>query len=591
MTDGTRAALVFHHIYTATFAHMLTRWEDSFRECGLPWKDDVSFDEPLSVTSLDQLRDFLDVVHIRHCLLRPFFEQQDYPLIDSRELLPSFEGDLIEYKNLPGFCMVAFGRPMNYFQEIFQYDKLHSLLDVTGKAEGQACPLENNIIVQNTTTLQNRLPKSLHEEFRSRFGKTDVSQLEYYPALMPLLLEMDRGQVMAQDSFGFYHLAGVYASFPSDLDSEIKRFGLHIGKFAVGDNELYERNRLFVYQFLMELYGFPIVSERRTSSALFARRLHKLGEHFMVRVLGQTDRTITTIKNGSNLRHYPTVDKIALVPVEPEQTDAIADLAQGGYFVDEKRRVIILKVTYRQHKFNADNVRQERALSVERQEVIHPVTGQALTHLNIIKDTSNMFLRLNDIVRGEYSGRIIYKRNEIIENTDTDEKRLKFLYAWLSKHQRRIIGYSDEFYANVVKVLDNYLLSPDRYEVFGSMHELYQEVWSKYSYIQQARKVRYLEDIQDRIYKGERISYGTMLREAVELLRNLKFEIVSYFDQLVASVIATGESMLNDRYLVRNYIEKRDEELTEYGRDIKRLYGKLVALIDEFRAIRRSRRE
>ncbi|MFV0421600.1 hypothetical protein [Oleidesulfovibrio sp.] len=570
---------------------MLKRWEDSFLQCGLPWSDSDSFTEPLSITTLDELRDFLDVVHIKHCLLKPFFEQKDYPLIDSRELLPSFEGDLIEYKNLPGFCMVAFARPTNYFQEIFQYDKLHSLLDVTGRAEGQACPLENNIIIQNTATIQNRLPKYLHDAYRLQFSKTDVSLLDNYPALMPFLLDMDRGQVLAQDSFGFFHLAGVYASFPSELDSEIKRFGLHIGKFAVGDNEQYERNRLFVYQFLMELYGFPIVSERRTSSALFARKLHKLGEKFMVRVLGQTDRTITTIKNSAHQRRYPTVDKIALVQVDPEQTEAIERLRDGGFFVNLKRRIIILKVTYRQHKFNADNVRQERALSVEKQEVIHPLTGKTISDLNIIKDTSNMFLRLNDIVRGEYSGRIIYKRNELIENTDTDEKRLKFLYAWLSKHQRRIIGYSDDFYANVVKVLDNYLLSPDRYEVFGSMHELYQEVWSKYSYIQQARKVRYLEDIQDRVYKGERISYGRMLREAVELLRNLKFEIVSYFDQLVASVIAIGEAMLNDRYLVKNYVEKRDEELTDYGKDIKRLYGKLVALIDEFRAIRRSRKD
>ncbi len=573
---------------------MLKSWKDTFEKCGLPWKDAALgvFAEPLSITSMDQLRSFLDIVHIKYCLLKPFFEQSGYPLIESRELLPSFEGDLIEHSTLPGFSMVVFARPMDYFQEIFQYDKLHSLLDVTGRAEGEACPLEQNIITQNATVLQNRLPKHLHENYCHHLAHTDVALLDNYPTLLPFLLEMDRGQVLAQDKFGFFHLAGIYASFPSDLDSEVKRFGLHIGKFAVGDNELYERNRLFVYQFLMELYGFPIASERRTSSALFARRLHKLGEHFMVRVLGQTDRTITTLQNtvvGS--RRYPTVDKIALVSIDPEQSDAIKELSANGFFVDKKRRVIILKVTYRQHKYNAGNVRQERALSVEKQEVIHPITGEVFTHLNIIKDASNMFLRLNDITRGEYSGRIIYKRNELIENTETDEKRLKFLYAWLSKHQRRIIGYSDEFYANILKVLDNYLLSPDRYEMFSNLHELHQEVWAKYSYIQQARKVRYLEDIKNRVYKGERISYFKMLNAAVELLRDLKFEIVNYFDQLVVNIISTGEAMLNERYLVKNYIEKRDEELTDYGRDIKRLYGRLVSLMDEFRAIRRSRKD
>ena len=118
---------------------------------------------------------------------------------------------------------------------------------------------------------------------------------------MPYLLAMDRAHVFATDVYGHYHLAGLFASFPSDMDGEIKRFGLRTGKFKIGDNEMYERNRTFVCQFLMELYGFPISSERRTSAALFSRRLHKLGERFLVRVLGQSDRTITTIwNNGEN---------------------------------------------------------------------------------------------------------------------------------------------------------------------------------------------------------------------------------------------------------------------------------------------------
>ena len=92
---------------------------------------------------------------------------------------------------------------------------------------------------------------------------------------MPFLTMMDRAQVLTLkgDVPGHenFRLSGVYASFPSDLDTEIKRFGLRIGKFAVGDNEMYDQNRNFVYQYMMELYGFPISSERRTSAALFAR--------------------------------------------------------------------------------------------------------------------------------------------------------------------------------------------------------------------------------------------------------------------------------------------------------------------------------
>ncbi len=566
-------------------------WKKAFSKCGLPWETHNTFSAPVNLSSLQELKEFLDIVHIKNCLLRPYCENADYPVVENRELLPSFESDAWEHKSLPGFSMVAFDREINYSSEVFQFDILHSLMEKTASAEGQSCPLEQTVISQNVQAMQNRLPKKLQDTFKQHFLKYDLSVLDHYPQILPYLLEMDRAQVMARDSFGHFYLSGIYASFPSELDLEIKRFGIRTGKFSVGDNEKYERNRLFVYQYLMELYGFPIVSERRTSSALFSRRLHKMGERFLVRVLGQSDRTLTTLYTSEKRRHYPTVEKIALVKVHDDQTEVIRRLDEGGFFVDRDRKVVILRVLYAQHKFNPDNVRQERALSVAAQEVIHPITGRVLDDLNIIKDTSNMFLRLNDIVRGEYVGRITYKRNEIVENTDTDEKRLKFLSAWLSKHQRRIIGYSEEFFSNVVKVLDGYLLSPDNYEVFGNLNELYQEVWSRYSFIQQARKVKVLEDLLQREFKGERVSYGVMLTETVNLLHGLKFEIVSYFDELVASVIAIIESILNDRYLCRTYIEKKDEELTGYGFEMKKQYRKLVSLLDEFKAIRKSRRE
>lgn len=124
--------------------------------------------------------------------------------------------------------------------------------------------------------------------------------------------------------------------------------------------------------------------------------------------------------------------------------------------------MVIIRISYKQHRYNADNVRQDRALSVERQELIHPLTGRVMPDVNVVKDTSTMILRLNDIVRGEYVGRAVYKLcNELVENTDTDEKRLKFLFAWLSKNQRRIIRYSEEFYNNTTKVLDAYLKNPE----------------------------------------------------------------------------------------------------------------------------------
>ena len=178
-----------------------------------------------------------------------------------------------------------------------------------------------------------------------------------------------------------------------------------------------------------------------------------------------------------------------------------------------------------------------------------------------------------------------------MENTDTDEKRLKFLFAWLSKNQRRIIGYSEEFYNNTTKVLDAYLKNPENQEAFALLHDLKQEVMSKYAYIRQARTVRYLEDIVARNYKGERLTYGRMLLEAIELLRDLKFELGNYFEPLMLSVLHYMEMILDDRYLLRRYINCPDDKLSKGGVEIRKNYRRLVSLRDEFESVRKSRQK
>ena len=564
----------------------MIKWQEVFSKDGLPWQDAATLSEPVAVSDLDGLKRFLDAVHIRFCLVKPYQENKNYPLVEGRELLPSFDNDMFEYKDLPGFALVAFARQLDYFSEIFQFDKLHPVIT---EADGACCPLENQVIDLNIQTLASRLPRIHQDIFRQQFRYVDTVLLDNYPSLMPYLLNMDRAQVLAWDADKFFHLAGVFASFPSDIDSELKRFGIRIGKFVYGDSDMYERNRMFVYQYLMELYGFPIVSERRTSSALFARKLHKMGERFLLRVMGQTDRTLTTyISNGEN-RRYPMLEKIALVAVDEDQEEALDIIDKDGFFLDKAKRVVIIRITYRQHRFDSSNVRQDRALSVAGQEVPHPLTGEPLRGLNIIKDASNMFLRLNDIVRGEFTGRIVYKRTEVVENTDTDEKRLKFLYTWLSKHQRRMISYSDEFFANVSKVLSSYLFAPENSEVFDSMRDLYQEVCTRFSYIQQARRVRILEDICQRTFKGARITYRQMMREAVDLLNELKFEIVNFFPALVDDIIGCVEKILRDRYLQRNYLDVPESSLTKAGLEIRKNYGRLVSLQDGFKAVRKAR--
>lgn len=563
-----------------------TPWKSFFNEVSIPalHKDGISH-----LDSLEGLKTFLDLVQTKYCLIRPFFQHRKYPLVESRELLPSFESDLYEYPDLPGFSMVAFDRPLSYFNEIFQFDILHSPVDEPEFIKGETCPLELSIHSKNVQVFLDRLPKRFHDSFKKFTARRDLTSLDHYGELLSFLIRMDRAHVMALDAEYDYYLSGIFASFPSDIDAELKRFGLRIGKFAPDNNEKYERNRDFVYQFLMELYGFPVVSERRTSAALFARRLFKTGEHFLIRVLGQSDRTITSFYPHPDNRGYPRVEKIALVDISHHHRDVIEFLRDHGFLIHPQKKAIILRVTYIQHKYGRNNVRQDRALSVLKQEIIHPRTGVCCTSRNIIKDSYSMTLQLNDIVRGEFKGKIKYKKHDIVENTDSHANRLKFLHAWLTKHQRRIIGYSDEFYANVSKVLDHYLSGPNSHETFTDLRECYQEVRSTYSYIQQARKIQHLENLHYRNSQGKKISYKDMLDGMTGTLAVLKFEIVQYFDPLVVKAIAIGEATINDRYLIKKYIIPKEEALSPYGLHIRKLYGRLVSQLDELKSIRKTR--
>jgi hypothetical protein len=154
-----------------------------------------------------------------------------------------------------------------------------------------------------------------------------------------------------------------------------------------------------------------------------------------------------------------------------------------------------------------------------------------------------------------------------------------------------MIGYSDEFYAEIVRVLDGYLTDPAMAEEFGELHEVYQEVWTTYSYIKQARKIRELEELKDRTHKSKRLSYLGTLTLMTAILADLKFEFSHYFDPLVSKAIFFAESMLNDRYLIRSYVTPKEEHLTENGQKIRKLYRRLVSLVDELKAIRKTKAE
>ncbi|MBM4294715.1 MAG: hypothetical protein FJ126_07425 [Deltaproteobacteria bacterium] len=476
---------------------------------------------PASIRDRYLLKEFLEYVQIKKGLLNPYYAH--YPLVEPRELIPSFEKNFSEYKDLPSFSLVAFNRPLSYQDEIFQFDLLHY-------------PGETHISRRrpDRTNLDKVLPhldRDLRPMFRQSFAFRDLTDLANYEEHLDFILHMDRAHIVAKDSQGLFRLLGVYASFPSDLDTELKNLGHRLGKFKKLDSATYEREREFVYQFLMELYGFPIAAERRTSAALFARKLSRLKEQYLIKVLGCSDRTITSL-SGLEQKKYPLVEKTALIAVPPSLAEANPHLRDQGYYVDPNRRVVIFKVTYLQHKYNRFNVLEDRALSVVKQEILHPYHGGRDTSLNILKDTKRFLKDLTDIVRGEYLGSISYKRADLITSTKTHEDRLKFLSAWLAKNQRRVGTLSAETFEGVKKVLNSYLLNREYKEAFAKHAELHREVVQKVAYLTQAQQLQTLEKLaQEDEVRG--IGAAQRLGQALAFLEEKQSDLPYFYPDLL----------------------------------------------------------
>ena len=54
-------------------------------------------------------------------------------------------------------------------------------------------------------------------------------------------------------------------------------------------------------------------------------------------------------------------------------------------------------------------------------------------------------------------------------------------------------------------------------------------------------------------------------------------------------IVENVEKILSDRYLCRTYIDVPEEALTKAGLEIRKNYGRLVALQDGFKAVRKAR--
>jgi hypothetical protein len=485
------------------------------------------------------LKEFLEYIHMKKGLLEAY--SPSYPLVEARELLPSFEKSFAEHPDLPSFSLVALNRPLSYQEEVFQFDLLHPALE------------DKKGFRESLEKISPHLDKERRAQFRTRFAQRDLTSLGMHEEMQEYLFHMDRAQVIAQDEEGIFRLLGVYASFPSDLDNEIKTLGRQMGRFKKLDNAVYEQERYFVYQFLMELYGFPIASERRTSAALFARKLSRAKEQYLIKVLGSSDRTITSLC-GFEQKKYPLVEKVALVSLPAAFTDTHSHLADQGFFVDRGRRVVLFKVTYKQHKYNPLNVLEDRALSVVSQEIIHPVHGGRDTGFNLLKDTLRSLKDLTDIVRGEHLGSIIYRRSDLIAAPKTHEDRLKFLSAWLTKNQRRLATYSPENFVAAKKVLNSYLLNKDYKEAFAKYPGLHRAALRQMAILSQAHQLQTLGKLTQKHADRRRLGPYQRISLAVSFLEENRDELLYFYPAMFQKFLDLWNKLMDYPYF--RYMQK-----------------------------------
>jgi len=518
---------------------------------------------------LKEIIRILEYVHIEAGLLAAY--NNDYPLVESRELVPSFDAPFIEYKNLPAFSMLVLDRAISYQDEGFQFDML--------PPEGS--PPDPGIAAQNRQTLRERLPRNLVPELEKYLGRKSPTPFYRYTILLPLLLEMDRGHLIARGPNGSFHLGGVFASFPSDLDGEIKRFGRQIGKFVPGDNDSYAQNRQFVYRFLMEQSGFAICGERHTSAALFARRLMRRKESFAIKVLGQSDRTITTLTSLYGKTGLPKIQKVALTQAKGCSKEGQRRLEEDGFLVDAKRKAVILKVTYTQHSYHPDNVLEDRSLSVLRQEVIHPFTGQAL-ELDVLGLGRDRLLMLNDIVRGEHLGSIVYQDKEEIHGTADMASRLKFLLAWLKKHWHILADYSPDTFERVSKVIGSFLDDVDLQKDFQRVPDLHQMLEKALPDMRLAHRLRLLEKlVQNRAdASGRQLQHVHIMIILVHVLSQEGDQLAEKHPRALDKLLHICEKQLGNSYLKRRYLAKPPKGALE--REVVGHYRLLENLVERF---------
>jgi hypothetical protein len=168
-----------------------------------------------------------------------------------------------------------------------------------------------------------------------------------------------------------------------------------------------------------------------------------------------------------------------------------------------------------------------------------------------LKDTKRTLKELTDIVRGEYTGSITYRRSDLITSTKTHEERLKFLSAWLAKNQRRLGAYGQETFEAAKKLLNSYLSHRDYREVFTKHRELHREVVQHLAYVNQALQLQPLEKLAQPGKRQPGLSPSRRLALAVAFLEENRHQLPYFYSDLFEKC-----SNLFDQILLYPYFKK-----------------------------------
>ena len=217
------------------------------------------------------------------------------------------------------------------------------------------------------------------------------------------------------------------------------------------------------------------------------------------------------------------------------------------------------------------------------QQIIHPQTGEALA-TDVLGLGQDRMLLLNDIVRGEHDGSILYKGRYPVSGTADHKTRLKFLSAWLGKHRAILADYSPDNFEMTSRIINSYLQAPEKQEIFENSPELYAEVKAAAANLRVAHRLRLLEKMVNTKsdHSGRRLQHSHILIILVHILSTEGDSFAEHHPRSLEKLLNICRRELSNRYLRKRYLSKEPanrkerEILGEY-----RLLERLVERLEE----------